>query len=82
MSEQNKINIGKKTLHSTMGRGGYPIEVEKLRQAAIEAGDEAAQDPEWQPDRADLFISGHTPSSGQPSEVLQEVIQAVVSTRG
>ena len=27
MSEQNKINIGKKTLHHTMGRGGYPVGV-------------------------------------------------------
>ena len=45
MSEQNKINIGKKTLHHTMGRGRYPDETEKLRQAAMEAGDEAAEDP-------------------------------------
>ena len=39
-------NIGKKTLHHTMGRGGYLDEIEKLRQAAMEAGDEVAQDPE------------------------------------
>ena len=80
MSAQNTVNIGKKIIHHHMSRAGYEGEIEKLRQAAIAAGDKTAEDPNWMPDRSNLFVSGHTPSSGVVSEEIRTVIDTIVST--
>ena len=80
MSEQNKVNITQKKVHHTMGRGGYPLKIKKMRQEFITAGEKEAEDPKWMPTREDLYTAGHTPASGKPSEELQKVIDVVVST--
>ena len=64
-----------------MARGGYDLEAKRMRKKAVEEGDQvAAANPDWMPKRAQLFISGHTPRTGHPTEALRQVIDAVVST--
>ena len=62
-----------------MGRGGYSLKIKKMRKAAIEAGQKEAEDPQWKPDREDVYIAGHTLASGKPTEILQHVIDTMVS---
>ena len=56
ISEQNKINIGKKKLHHCLSRAGYEGEIKKLHEAAIAVVDKAAEDLNWMPPRSQLFI--------------------------
>lgn len=79
MSAQNKANISNSKIPHTMGRGGYSLKIKKMRKDAIEAGQKEAEDPQWKPDREDVYIAGHTPASGKPTEILQHVIDTVVS---
>lgn len=79
-SEKNKINQSKKKLKQHCGRDGYYGVAKKMKAAAIESGDKAAEDPNY-PDHLDVFVKAHTPKDPKkptPPEV-QELKSAMVS---